>query len=90
MGPGIPRKLGIPSIDAAVVSGVGSASMFDTVDFQHRPTPVECAGESILSDAKFRERSTGWRLEELGRFAPLGINHSVELRNDAVLHVQVR
>jgi hypothetical protein len=45
--------------------------MFDTVDFQHRLTPIENAGEPILADAEFRERAPGQRFDEFVRVAPL-------------------
>jgi hypothetical protein len=38
-----------------IVSGVGTASMFDPVYFQHRLTPVENAGEPSLSNVEFRD-----------------------------------
>ena len=56
---------------SVVVSRVGPAPVFDTVEFQHRLVSVENAGYPILSDAEFRERTAGQRLEELVGIAPL-------------------
>ena len=63
--------------------------MFNSVYFQYRLIPIENAGEPVLPDTEFRERTAGQRFEELVGIAPLRFDDLVELRDDTILHVRI-
>lgn len=66
------------SCRSVIVSRVGTASVFDPVDFHHRIIPVKCAGESVLTDSELRERAASQWFEIFIGIAPFCLDDFVE------------
>ncbi len=56
--------------------------MFDPVYFEDQSIVIERTRETVLSDAKFRERSAGQRFEKVIRLSPLGVHDLVKFRDE--------
>ena len=63
--------------------------MLDAVNFEHPVLVIGNARETALSDAQLLERATRERFEVITWITPLGSNHFVQFRDDAVLRMGV-